>query len=197
MTLESLNIHMFMAINSLAGKNPYLDTFMIFSAQYLVYLIPVVILYLWFAKNGDKKFSLFLFLSVFFALIISMGISSVYYHPRPFVEGLGTQLINHAPDSSFPSDHTATMFALALPFLFFRKYKSGSLLTLLAFLVGYARVFCGVHFPFDVIGAFIISLIITILLYAFREPVFSGISRVVDIYERFLQRLGFGNGKNH
>ncbi len=189
MTLESLNIHLFQLINSPAGKNPYLDAFMIFSAQYLVYIIPIIILYLWFAKKGDKNFSLYLFLSVFFTLIVSMGISAVYYHPRPFVEGLGTQLIEHAPDSSFPSDHTAAMFSLALPYLFFKKYKSGSALIILATLVGYARVFCGIHFPFDIIGGFGVALLIVILLYIFRKPVFSYTSKIVAVYEHILQSV--------
>ena len=183
MTLENLNVHIFHAINSFAGKNPYLDAFMIFSAQYIVYLIPVVILYLWFGKKGDKGFSLFLFLSTFLSILVSAGISMVYYHPRPFAEGLGTLLISHAPDSSFPSDHTAAMFGFALPFLFFRKYRWGTIFVALATLVGYARVFCGVHFPFDIIGGFLVALIVVVVLYILREPVFSGILRIVSVYE--------------
>jgi len=188
MTLESWNIHAFNAINSLAGKNPYLDAFMIFSAQYLVFIVPIIILYLWFSKKGDKNFSLFLFISVIIAAIVSMSISAVYYHPRPFAMGLGTTLIYHPPDSSFPSDHTTVMFAFSLPFLFFKRYKSGTVFVILAALVGYARVFCGVHFPLDIIGGFVVALAVTIILYALRRPVFKCTSKIVNWWNSRFER---------
>ena len=188
MSLEVWNIHIFNAINSLAGKNPYLDAFMIFSAQYIVFIVPIVILYLWFSKRGDKNFSLFLLISVILAAIVSMSISVVYYHPRPFAMGLGTTLIHHPTDSSFPSDHTTVMFAFSLPFLFFRKYKSGTVFVILASLVGYARVFCGVHFPLDIIGGFLVALLVTFILYAVREAVFRCTSKIVGWWNRRFDR---------
>lgn len=184
-----INESWFSAINSLAGKNTILDAFMIFSAQYLVYIIPIILLYLWFRKSDeDKKFSLFLFSSVILSIIISMIISTFYYHPRPFAIGLGTQLISHKPDSSFPSDHTAAMFGFALPFLFFKKYKSGTVLVILASLVGFARVFCGVHFPFDIIGGFFVGLISSYLLFLFREHLFSYFSKIINFYHSIFNR---------
>ena len=188
MTLEGWNIHAFNAINSLAGKNPYLDAFMIFFAQYIIFIVPIIILYLWFAKRGDKKFSLFLFFTILVAAIISMGISAVYYHPRPFAMGLGTTLIHHSVDSSFPSDHTTVMFAFSLPFLFFKKYKSGTALVILAALVGYARVFCGVHFPLDIIGGFVVALLVSITFYAIRDTLYSWFSKIVNGWERLVSK---------
>ncbi len=179
MSLEDINVHIFQAINSLAGKNPYLDAFMIFSAQYIVYIIPIFLIYLWFGKREDKKLSLYIFLSVLVALLVSMSISAVYYHPRPFAMGLGTTLIYHPPDSSFPSDHTTAMFAFALPFLFFKRYKWGTVFVVLASLVGYARVFCGVHFPLDIIGGFLVALLVSLIFYALHKLLFSWFSQVV------------------
>ena len=180
-----VNVQWFTAINSLAGKNAVLDAIMIFSAKYLIYIIPIILLYLWFRKSendGNKKFSIFLFFSVLIAIIISMIISALYYHPRPFVLGLGTQLISHAPDSSFPSDHTTAMFAFSLPFLYFKRYKSGTVLVILSSLVGFARVFCGVHFPFDIIGGFFLGLIVSYILFLFRKPLFEYFSKIVEFY---------------
>ena len=188
MTLEEWSIHAFNIINSLAGKNPYLDAFMIFSAQYIVFIVPIVILYLWFAKRGDKNFSLFLLISVIIATIVSMGISAVYYHPRPFAMGLGNTLIHHSVDSSFPSDHTTVMFAFSLPFLFFKKYKSGTALVILAALVGYARVFCGVHFPLDIIGGFVVALLVSITFYAIRGTLYFWFSKIVDGWDRLVSK---------
>ena len=189
----NINQSWFTAINSLAGKNLLLDAFMIFSAQYLVYIIPIILLYLWFRKsNEDKKFSLFLFSSTLLAIIIAAVISVLYYHPRPFVIGLGTQLISHAPDSSFPSDHTSAMFGFAIPFLFFKRYKSGTVLVILASLVGFARVFVGVHFPFDIIGGFFVGVAATYILYIFRNTLFKYFSKIISVYHFVLKRMHMG-----
>ena len=186
-----INENWFTAVNSLAGKNPILDAIMIFSAQYLVYIIPLILLYLWF-RDDDKNFSLFLFFTVILGLIISEGIHLVYYHPRPFVLGLGTQLISHEPDSSFPSDHTVAMFSFALPFLFFKRYKSGTVFVLLASLVGFARVFVGVHFPFDIISGFFVGVASTYILYIFRDVLFRYFSKIISAYNFVLKRMHIG-----
>jgi len=185
-----INESWFTAINSLAGKNPILDAFMIFCAKYLIYIIPLILLYLWFRKSDeDKKFSLFLFSSVILSIIISMAISAFYYHPRPFAIGLGTQLISHKPDSSFPSDHTAAMFGFALSFLFFKRYRSGTVLVILATLVGFARVFCGVHFPLDIIGGFFVGLISTWLLFTLKEQLYEMFSKIINRYTSIIKSI--------
>ena len=187
MSIEDFNVHLFKEINSLAGSNPYLDKFMIFSAQYLIFIIPIYLLYLWFRK--DKEFSLYVFISVLISLSISMSIGAIYYHPRPFSIGLGTTLINHSPDSSFPSDHTTTIFAFALPFIFFKRYREGVVFVSIASLVGLARVFCGVHFPLDVIGGFVVALMTSFILYIFKKPLFFWISKVTEEYQNILGKI--------
>ena len=187
----AINEGWFSAINSFAGSNVVLDNFMIFSAKYLVYIIPIALIYLWFRKGDEnKKFSLFLFSSVVLSIAVSMIIGKIYYHPRPFVLGIGTQLISHTPDSSFPSDHTSAMFGFAIPFLFFKKYKSGTVLVILASLVGFARVFCGVHFPFDIIGGFFVGLASAYTLFVIRIPLDSFFTRIVDFYHTLLKGRG-------
>ncbi len=190
MSFEDFNVHLFQAINSLAGTNPYLDMFMIFSAKFIIFIVPLYLIYMWFRnKNEDRNLSVFIFITVLVALAVSIFIGRLYYHPRPFVMGLGTQLISHAADSSFPSDHTTVMFAFSIPFLLFRRYKEGSVLVFLAALVGYARVFCGVHFPLDIIGGFTVALIVSCVMYMFRNPLMDCISKITAAYENFVKRV--------
>lgn len=64
---------------------------------------------------------------------------------------------------SFPSRHTASAFVIAFScigtgFVFWGFFLLGC-----AFLIGLSRVLSGVHFPKDIIGAFIITLIWTVL----------------------------------
>ncbi len=191
--IENVNIYLFKQINALAGKNPILDTSMIFSAQYLVFIVLIFLLYLWFRRSGneeDREMSMFVFLAALLSLLLAMGISAVYYHPRPFVLGLGTTLIRHAPDSSFPSDHDTVMFATSFSLLFFGKYRrEGGLFFILALLVGFSRVFCGIHFPFDILGSFVIALIVSGLLFLFRNRLFMFFSRILGFYGPFIKKF--------
>ncbi len=172
-----MNIYLFNSINYLAGKNIVLDNIMIFLARYLIWIAPLFLLYLWFRKSADsgyKKLSLFILVSVLLSLLISWSVSLCYFHPRPFMIGLGTKLITRSPDSSFPSDHATIMFAVALATLFWKRYRMGILFLLLALAVGLARVFCGIHFPFDLVGAFLVAGLGTTLVYTIGKYFIGG-----------------------
>ncbi len=55
-------------------------------------------------------------------------IGALAYRPRPFEIGLGLNLMNHAPENSFPSDHATLIFALAasLPRLLCRRWGNSA-----------------------------------------------------------------------
>ena len=40
-TISNLNIYLFSVINNVSGKNPILDTAMIFIASYFIFIIPI------------------------------------------------------------------------------------------------------------------------------------------------------------
>lgn len=169
-----MNIQLFLLINKLAGSSKMLDWFMIFCARYLILTIPILILYFWFLRKkhrGYKSLALLITIIVTISLLFSWGISSLHYHPRPLAMHLGTALMHHPLDSSFPSDHAVAMFALAFTFWYLGKRKWGTFLFILATLVGGARVFCGVHFPFDIIGSFLVAWLVSgSIFYYYRKP---------------------------
>ena len=82
--------------------------------------------------------------------------------------GLGHTLISHAADSSFPSDHLTLLWAVAFSFLMHRSPRlAGIALALLGLPVAWARIYLGVHFPLDVVGAALVAVLSAWL--AFRE----------------------------
>lgn len=103
-------------------------------------------------------------------MLTSYVISLFYFHPRPFVDNLGTQLIGHAPDSSFPSDHTTFIFSISV-MLLFNKTTRALVIVLCgcSFISGLSRVFGGVHFPLDILGAILVSIFSYVIVFQFQN----------------------------
>jgi undecaprenyl-diphosphatase len=188
--MTGINISLFKVINSFAGRSVFFDKLMVFCANHLIYIVPLFLLFIWFKKSekdSGKKKGLFIFVSVMVSLFFGWIITKFYYHPRPFAIGLGKDLIVHTPDSSFPSDHATVMFATSFALFFLRENVWGFIFFILSLVVGFARVFCGIHFPLDILGAIPVSLLGAIVVFIFRskaEVLFSGI---ISIYYKFLR----------
>ncbi len=186
-TVSDLNIYLFNLINGIAVKNRILDITMIFIANYLIFIIPIFLIYLWFKKvkkDENKKEALFILASVLISLAVARGISFIYFHPRPFMIGLGKNLILHAPDSSFPSDHTTAMLAVVFSLIFLKEFKNGVIFLVLSLLVSLARIFCGVHFPFDIIGSIFVSLIGVSIIFATRGKLTFFFAKIIRLYNK-------------
>ncbi len=143
---------LFLWINGLSGTNKVIDTVLIFFAEYLIYFVPVLLVYLYVKK---RNFFWDMLISISIGLVINNMISLIYYKPRPFVVFNIDTLISHKADSSFPSDH-ATLF-LTIGYLFWKKKKNIFPL-IVGFIVGFSRIYCGVHYPADILGSLIISI---------------------------------------
>ncbi|MGC8758102.1 undecaprenyl-diphosphatase [Caldisericum sp.] len=188
--MANLNISLFRFINSFAGSNVSLDKAMIFAAQYLIYTVPLFLLALWIMGNDKKKKeALLVFLSVLASLTLAWLITKFYYHPRPFVVGLGKELIKHAADSSFPSDHATFIFAVAFALLLIKEYWESLIFFALFLAVGFARVYCGIHFPYDILGAIPISMLGAFASFMLRNTLFSLFSGLIRFYNNILKRL--------
>src|SRR5260221_5268414 len=122
----------FQMINNLAGKSPWLDALMIFSAKYLpvAFVLALVILYLtWQAMQQRGVF--LAGLSALIALGIAQIIAFLYPRPRPYLAQVAHLLIAPSNDPSFPSDHAVFCFAIAAMVWQFNR-KAGIILAVLA-----------------------------------------------------------------
>ncbi|WP_333656175.1 phosphatase PAP2 family protein [Acinetobacter johnsonii] len=158
MTLSELNLTLFSWINASPEASNTSIHFAIFIANDLLYCMILLFAWFWLRGNYDTKKQIlkaFIFTSI--AILISQCISHVYYHPRPFVMEVGRTLIYHAPNGSFPSDHMLIFSSIAFSYLFSAQRKLGVFLLIMAWLVAWSRVYLGVHFPLDMLGAFLLA----------------------------------------
>lgn len=164
-----INIQLFKAINNLAGHQLILDKLMILLTNQSPVLCGLtwlaMLLYTFKKKFVSKRNILLLSAAVtVFALLINYGISHWYYSPRPFASTQISHvkiLIVHKVDSSFPSKHTTGSWTLAFTSLGVSKRLSIWLFSL-ASIIGFSRIYVGVHWPIDILGGVLLASLVTI-----------------------------------
>ena len=113
--------------------------------------------------------------------LLAQLLKNLVYSPRPkeffkmkehiyMIDG-----ITLTGNSSFPSGHTVSAFALATVLAVGSKNKKWSTLYLLpAILVGYSRMYLAQHFLQDVLAGSVIGVLTAILVCSFFENKFGG-----------------------
>lgn len=157
-----MNLHLLRTINGWAGHNWLLDHVMIFCASWLIYVVfaGAAGCALVLARRRQWR-PLGLFAAV---LVVSFALlqlaAHVYVDKRPFTTQHVHQLVAHGAGASFPSDHTTAATAVGLGLLLFTPFrKLGVSALLAAVLIGFARVFVGIHWPVDIAGGLLTGLI--------------------------------------
>jgi len=175
--MEQFNVSAFLFINQYAGKNKMLDSILITAVDVMPYLFVMALIYLWFSSSVERKqVSLNAVVSVVLGMLTSNIISRFYYNPRPFVDNLGVQLIEHAPDSSFPSDHATFTFSIAITLLFNKATRVlGMALFVLSFISSMSRVYGGIHYPLDILGAICVAIFASTLVSILNKKLHLGV----------------------
>ncbi|MBI4644975.1 MAG: phosphatase PAP2 family protein [Deltaproteobacteria bacterium] len=152
--LETLNRTLFLKINAGPAVPAWIINGATLIANYLIYLIPIILLGMWLWGDEPRR-SLALKACLVSLLGVSLNqiIGLAWQHPRPFMLGLGHNYLTHAPDSSFPSDHVTIFAGIGLSLLLGGAGRLAFLTLTAGAAVAWARVFLGVHFPLDMLGA--------------------------------------------
>ena len=167
--LIELDERLFFLINGLAERSAGFDEFMtILVGDYFIHLLLAMVLFaLWFLginAQVRERYQRTVFCTaagVGFAAAVVKLMNLGLDRLRPFEAHPDTvNLLFYAcTDPSFPSNSTAAAFAFATG-AWFGNRKAGALLLLLAIVWSFARVYCGIHYPLDIIGGAAIGILV-------------------------------------
>ena len=159
MEFEAINRALFLMLNAPVGLSGASLAFAIAACNYSVLALAAILAFA--GARGqprDRAYLIYVALAAGLALGINYILGLAFPHPRPFMIGAGHTFLPHAPENSFPSDHATLMWTLTFGLLMRRSLRPvGWLAVILAALTSWARVFLGLHFPFDVLGSIAVA----------------------------------------
>ncbi|MDR2047091.1 MAG: phosphatase PAP2 family protein [Clostridiales bacterium] len=115
-------------------------------------------------------------------LIVDFALKPLFMRARPFAVNPSAALLVDPPSNfSFPSGHSASVFAFAVPIFQFYK-KLGIPALVIAALVAFSRAYLYVHYPTDILAGIAVGALI-------------GACSAAAVKRVFLKKLGGGNKK--
>lgn len=163
-----------------ASHNNFLDQFFRFITFFGdgIFVFLVALIFLFFNKKNGTSILISLIINTIFIQVLKRVVFSNQFRPSFYFKNLiedgywnlidGVELYEKF---SFPSGHTASIFCLCISIcIFIKKKYFPILLVLLAYIVGFSRIYLSQHFLIDVLAGAFIGSLIPILTFKYIEP---------------------------
>lgn len=191
--IAAFDAWLFQQINSFVGTFPLFDRFMstMVNEYFITVTLSLVVIALWFIGGSaeqrllNQKAVLYAILAQIVANAIVKTNNLLYFRPRPFADLPVNMLFYEPTDSSMPSNPTAVGFAFATAVWMVNK-RVGALFYALATLFAVSRVYCGVHYPLDIIGGAVVGSVgAVIAVLVGRRYLNAALEGVIHLARRF------------
>ena len=155
-------------------RSPFFDSF--FQAvTWLAQETVVVVIICWFYWCLDKQKAYILGLTYFLSGLLVQGLKITFRIPRPWILDPDFHAVPSAlagaTGYSFPSGHTQSGTALFSTLGFAAKKKSWKFLFFfLILLIGFSRMYLGVHTPWDVAVSMILTFLLSAVVWYWAGP---------------------------
>ena len=176
--MRDLNEALFLLLNASDHPSAILFALAKLFADYVIWLVPMALVAAWLrGSDHTRKQMLEATAAGLVGLLIAQVIGLLWNHPRPFAMGMGHQMIPHAADPSFPSDHLTLLWGVSFSFILHGRSRfAGAMFALLGLPMAWARIYLGIHFPLDMVGAASVAGLSAYLCFRggrwFVEPLF-------------------------
>jgi undecaprenyl-diphosphatase len=189
-----INHDLFEILNAGPGLGPLPLAMARFLATQLNVLVVLVLAFVWVrGARSVRRDVLEMLLGCALASVLAQLVLHFWPQPRPFMLNLGTQYLHHAPTPGLPSHHVTFLWALAFSAWSTRRLKAFALPLLVAGLVvGWSRVFLGVHFPYDVLAAAPVAWAGAFAARRVRKPAMLLYVPLLHGYARLHKRIAAG-----
>lgn len=195
-SLANINLEWFYLINS-GIDNSFFDFLMPIVTNFgslIAWVLICILIYIFGGKFG-RKVALLGFVALLLSNVIVISLKYVISEPRPFMTLPNVDLLVRESGSSFPSGHTASSFAAALIIgLKYhvkskgRKYWLIYPLIVFAMMVGFSRIYVGVHYPYDVIWGAMIGTLCALVILKYEDRIlknrisdFLGLEKILNL----------------
>lgn len=172
--MNSFDFRIISFLNRYAHRSPNLDyVIMLIGSNPLAKggVITALIWWAWFRpgenKERDHEYLFYGILASLFSVLAARALADLLpFRERPFANAaVHFQLPYHVnflehmmPWSSFPSDHAALFFALAISILFVSRGAGIFALLHAFFVVSLPRIYMGMHYPTDILAGTVIGV---------------------------------------
>lgn len=141
-------------------------------SQYILILITIIS----FVIIRNKKVPIAITINLIISAVLNVLLKNIINRPRPE----GYRIISET-GYSFPSGHSMISMAFygLILYIVFKNCKnkklrniSCSMLSILIILIGFSRIYLGVHYASDVVGGFLVSISYLIVFTTITKPIF-------------------------